>query len=153
MKRRADPPGEKRKGISASYMHRVTISELDPYHHANHCFMLKWLEEGRERLLRAAGTSFLDLFNAGQRLVLVNLDVDFRGSAAYGDEVGIVTFMERIGRTSVVFGHLASIGARPAMEGTATMVFIGENGKPIAVPEPFRRAIEGEGTFQQAESD
>jgi acyl-CoA thioester hydrolase len=125
-----------------SWQHTVRIFELDPYVHANHTAYLQWLEEGREAFLVQHGFSFLRFLEEDTPLVMVNMNVDFTGQARWGDVVEVETRLERFGRTSVRFGHRISIaGGSDVLVGTATMVFVGRDRKPVSVPGDFRAAL------------
>jgi acyl-CoA thioester hydrolase len=145
---RAPGPAPSCEAEASVWVHRVDISELDPYSHANHTAFIRWMEEGRERLLRGHGTSFLELAREGHRLVLANLTVDYKGSANWGDEIAVGTRVEKLGRSSVSFGHcMRARDDAEILRATVTMVFVDPEGKPAPIPDGFRRA------FSEAEGD
>jgi acyl-CoA thioester hydrolase len=122
--------------------HTIRIFELDAYRHANHTVYLQWLEEGREGFLESRGLSFLRFLEEGTPLVMVNLDVNYLGQVERGDEARIETWVDRIGRTSVRFGHrILGAKEKPVLEGSATMVFVGADRRPVPVSEAFRAAV------------
>jgi len=141
----SDPAPSGPSSPDSSWIHRVDISELDPYSHANHTAYIKWLEEGRERLLRSRGFSFLVMAGESRRPVLANLNLDFKGQANWGDEIAVETRVEKLGRSSVTFGHgMRSREGREVLRGTVTMVFVDGSGRPAEIPEEFRRAFGNE---------
>lgn len=127
------PPAETHR-----WTHRVRIRDLDAYGHTNHTAFLQWLEEGRERFLRDRGLSFLSFLEAGTPLVMAGLKADYRGQVAYGADVEVETRVDRVGRTSVAFGHRVAAAGAVVLEAQATMVFVDRAGRPVAVPEGAR---------------
>jgi YbgC/YbaW family acyl-CoA thioester hydrolase len=128
--------------MTEEFDHTVGIYELDIYGHANHVQFLNWLEEGRERLLRGKGLSFVRLGERDRRLVIVNVHLDYLASVVTGETVRILTSVEKIGRSSVRFGHrIQGKDGRPVLEGSVTMVFIDGGSRPQPVPEDFRKAF------------
>lgn len=124
--------------------HLVGIYELDIYGHANHVQYLHWLEEGRERLLRTRGLSFVTLGQQDRRLVIVNVRLDYRAALSAGDAVSVRTAVGRLGRSSVRFDHrIETAAGATALEGEVTMVFVDGEGGPVSIPERFRRAFSG----------
>lgn len=114
----------------------VVISDLDAYGHTNHTAFLSWLEEGRERFLRDRGLSFLSFLEQGTPLVMVRLEVDYKGQVRWGDAVEIETGVERLGRTSVTFAHRVTLaGGTPAVFAKVVMVFVDREGRPTQVPQ------------------
>ncbi len=126
----------------SSFKHTVGIYELDIYGHANHVQYLHWLEEGRERLMRQKGMSFISFGEAGRRLVIANVGLDFKAPLRAGEEISVETSIEKVGRTSVRFGQrISGAVAGLALEGSVTMVFVDSAGKPAEVPESFKKAF------------
>ena len=63
---------------------------------------------------------------------------------AWGDEADVETRIGKLGKTSVRFDHrIALAEGRTVLEGTATMVFVDPQGKPVNIPPAFRKAVEG----------
>jgi len=134
------------QGSYDSFRHRPIVSDIDAYGHVNHGAYVRWLEEGRERFLRTKGFSFLSLAAESARPVLVNLNLDFRSPLAWGEEVDVRTRVEKLGKSSLRFGHevLGSSG-RLLLTGSATMVFVTEGGGAVEAPLRFREAFGGDG--------
>jgi len=134
--------------MSAPEPHRwnltVRIFDLDAYGHTNHTVFLQWLEEGRESFLRRNGFSFLRFLEEGTPLVMVNLNVDYKGQVSWGDEIVVETGVGRLGGSSVRFDHrVIHAGGIAVLECRATMVFVNGEGRPVPIPGPFRGAMEG----------
>jgi YbgC/YbaW family acyl-CoA thioester hydrolase len=128
--------------MQCTFEHVVCIYELDIYGHANHVQYLHWLEEGRERLFLTRGLSFVTLGTWDRRLVIANVNLDYRAPLASGDRILIETSLARLGRTSVRFGHrIETPEGNVALSGEVTMVFVDAAGRPAAVPDRFREAV------------
>ncbi len=128
--------------MKSSFRHTVGIYELDIYGHANHVQYLHWLEEGRERLLRGKGLSFVKLGESDRRLVIVNVSLDYKSAVRAGEEIDVESIIDSVGRTSVRFGHrILGLGGETVLDGSVTMVFVDSGGRPVGVPEDFRKAF------------
>ncbi len=125
------------------WRHRVRIFDLDAYGHVNHTVFLQWLEEGRERLLREQGFSFLKFLQEGASLVMAHLNVDYKASMAWGDEAIVETRVARMGQTSLQFGQrvISAKDTERVLEAEATMVFTSPAGRPVPIPPAVRKTF------------
>jgi thioesterase III len=114
--------------------------ELDSLGHVNHAVYLNWLEHARMRMLDEMGLPLDELFRRNWLPTVVHIEVDYRSEARVGQALRIESEMGKSGRTSVTVSQriLADADDRLVAEASIVAVFVGRDGKPIPVPEPFR---------------
>ena len=75
-------------------------SELVP--HANNIVILGWIDLLAARHGDAAGASRGELAAAGRMWFVARHEIDYLGESFMGDEVHLVTWIEKLGRTSLM---------------------------------------------------
>jgi len=121
--------------------------EIDSYRHLNNGVYLAWFEHARLQFLQSLGFSY-DLFADRQQwIVVARTEVDFRAPLHAGDVVELSTEVIALGRSSVRFRQ----AMRPlrdgapqeaaACEALTVMVFSGQSGRSIPIPDDFRAAL------------
>lgn len=70
-----------------------------------------------------------------------HVEATFHRPLRYPDEFDLVLAVERVGRSSVTFGWRVERGGEVCVEGHFVVVLVGENGKPKALPETFRKSL------------
>jgi acyl-CoA thioester hydrolase len=115
--------------------------ELDSYRHLNNGVYVSWFEQARLDWLLALGFSYDGFADRSQRFVVAHTEVDFRRPVQLGDELEIETSVAALGRSSVRFRQVMRRGGEPVCEAATVMVFSGDGGSSIAIPEDFRAAV------------
>jgi len=69
----------------------VRFHEVDSYHIVWHGHYVKYFEVGREAFGKKFGVSYQDLIDKGFRAPIIHVDMDYRRSLKYGDQVRILT--------------------------------------------------------------
>lgn len=92
------------------------------------------------RMLDGIGLPLEELFRRRWLPNIVHIEVDYRSEARMGQALRIESEMEKFGRSSVTVGQriLADVDDRLVAEAKVVAVFVGPDGKPIAVPEPLK---------------
>ena len=75
---------------------RVRYDEVDPMGFVHHSNYLRYFEIGRTELLRASGGCYRDMEEAGQLVVVVRVDCQYRKPAKYDDLICIRTRIDRV---------------------------------------------------------
>lgn len=120
--------------------HRLTINprlcETDLNGHINNTSVMPWLEEGRLQLCRAkAGIS--------QPTVLAHLSTDYRAEIEYGAPVDVVTWIEKLGNSSISYRQQILQQQQLCLEATAVSVAFNpgtRNSEPLS--DESRRRLE-----------
>jgi len=103
-------------------------------------------DETYSQYLRDIGYSYADMESAGWDIHVVNVDMDYRGQATFGDELVHGFRVARIGDSSMTSEYQARRAEDDALlaEGTVTHVAIDEEtGEPTRIPDAFREAVAG----------
>ena len=70
---------------------RVRFNEADPLGIVWHGHYIRYFEDGREDFGKRYGFGYLDIFNLGYVVPVVNVDCSFKKSLRYGDGVIVET--------------------------------------------------------------
>ena len=124
----------------------VRSYELDSFRHANHAVFLNYLEQARFEALRAGGFSYSDIQTRGWGIHVVRMEIDYTAELKLGDAFMIETWIHAYRRTSMVLAqritrHRPGHPDTVASESRVTVVWIGENGRPMRVPAEARAAL------------
>jgi acyl-CoA thioester hydrolase len=69
------------------------------------------------------------------------LELDFRRSIRFGDDVSTTLEVESVGRTSIVYRFRLEVPRGLAAEGRIVTVLVGGDGRPLEVPQHVRAAL------------
>ena len=122
--------------------------ELDSFGHINHAVYLNYFEQARWEALAAGGFSYDALWARGWEVHVVRIEVDFRSEVRLGDELRIKTWVDRHRRSASIL--LQEAWRDPSDEGgeadlvaeaRVVVVWIGEERRPIRVPDEIKEAL------------
>ena len=119
--------------------------ELDSFGHVNHAVHLNYFEQARFEALAECGFTYDVLAQQGWAIHVVRIEVDYLSEVLLGDRLRIRTWAGEFRRTSMVMLQEARRDPREG-ESESTLVararivavWIGENRRPIRVPEEVR---------------
>jgi YbgC/YbaW family acyl-CoA thioester hydrolase len=138
------PPDD--RPVSTSLV-EVRSYELDSFGHANHAVYLNWLEYGRFAALRRAGFPYEDIVARGWGVYVVRIEVDYLREARLGERLLVRTWADGYRRTSMLLAQQIVLEADPTVEvarARVTTVWVGQDRRPLRVPEAIRHALGGE---------
>ena len=123
----------------------VRSYELDSFGHANHAVFLNYLEHGRFQALRDWGFPYEALVARGWGVYVVRIEVDYLKEARLGQRLRIRTWTQGFRRTSMVLAQdMRDAGdSAEVARALVTAVFVGEDRRPMRVPDPIRHAFAG----------
>jgi len=124
---------------------RVRYAEVDAMGYLHHARYFVYFEMGRTELLRQNGIRYRDLEAAGVYYVVARIACRFKAPAHYDDVLTLTTSAERITPVRVEHSYHLSRDGRLLAEGESTLVCVGRNGRPIALPEPLYEILTGVG--------
>lgn len=129
-----------------AHVHRSSFSvrsyEVDSYSHLNNGVYLSWFEQARLDYLQKFGFSYDGFAERKQWMVVVHIEVDFRLALHQSDEVVVETRIEAFGRSSTRFRQrMLRNGDELSCEALTVMVFSGEGGGSIPIPDDFLSAV------------
>ena len=120
---------------------KVRFYELDPYDHLNHTVYIAYFETARIEYLESVGWGLKRLDDAGYRIVVSQIEVDFVKPVVHGDTVAVETW--------VIEHRRASMRWRQRMlRGDATMAVLelvaavtDSGGRPTRIPQELLTAL------------
>ena len=126
---------------------RPRYNECDPMGVVHHAAYVPWLEMGRTELLRVGGLSYAQLEAMGVLLAIVDLQVKYKRSARYDDQLELITTVTGGSRVKIVHGYELRL-VQPAvpdghwhgeavtiLTATTTLACIDRSGRPQALPD------------------
>jgi len=94
-------PGMPERGVFA-LAHRVQQAETSALvPHANNIVILSWIDLAAERHGDAAGAARAELAATGRMWFVARHEIDYLAEAFVGDDLLLVTWIEKLGRTSL----------------------------------------------------
>lgn len=124
----------------------VRSYELDMLGHVNNAVFLNWLEQARLAALEALGFGVEALIEREWSSNVVRIEIDYRRPARFGDRLRVLTWLDRVGNTSLALGH--RIERRddpkggPVAEAKVIVVWLDRKGGPTRVPAEVRERLE-----------
>lgn len=137
----ADPrPAEALAALDWSRAHHAEIQmrygDLDAMGHLNNAVYVQYLETSRILLMRDLGVSEQD-----DRSVIARLELDYRHEVRWGQQVGVDSLIERVGRSSwTVVSRLTADGL-PCAYARTVQVRVDAQHRPEALTEQMRAAL------------
>lgn len=132
--------------MTDAFRHRtplqVRFRDVDAFGHVNNAVFFSYVELARIRYLLDVlepQTSFDRL-----PLILARVELDFRSPIQFGEEVGVATRVDRIGRTSFGMSHRMTAGPDDRLAAdvqTVLVVYDYDTARPLPVPDEWRRRI------------
>jgi acyl-CoA thioester hydrolase len=124
---------EGRQTVSNTF--RVRYAETDAMGIAHHSSYVVWMEMGRTEFMRAFGFTYRQLEEVGVLLPVLEINVRYRGSAVYDDELRISTWADELTRTRVKLAYRIERVADNLLltEAYSLHTFAGRDGRPIMI--------------------
>jgi acyl-CoA thioester hydrolase len=117
---------------------RVRYQETDGQGRVHHANYLKWFEQGRVELLRAAGHSYRDLESAGVFLVVAEVQVRYFAPALFDDLLTLRTTTVRAKGARIEHRYEVLREGELLAEGSTTVACIDAAGRVQRLPEWLR---------------
>lgn len=120
----------------------VRSYELDSFGHLNHAVFLNYFEQARFDALDACGWPIRRVLERGWAVYVVRLEVDYLAEVLWGDDVRVETWVSSVRRSSMILEQVmtrkdGTIAARARVTG----VWVGENRRPVKMPDELRRGL------------
>jgi acyl-CoA thioester hydrolase len=116
----------------------VRFNEADPLGIVWHGHYVRYFEDGREAFGHAYGLSYLDVYNHGFAVPIVNFQCDYKKSLKYGDKMIIETTFTPCDAAKLLFSYklynakTLDLVAR----GSSVQVFLDLNGNTLHLTNP-----------------
>ena len=122
---------------------RVRSYELDLLGHVNNAVYMNYLEAARIEAMASIGLSLERLKKEGVHVVVAAAALRYLAPSHLHDELSVTVEVTRIGRTSVTVHQTVYNRStdRLSVDAEIVGVFLGPDGKPMAVPPEFVKAF------------
>jgi thioesterase-3 len=119
-------------------------TEIDGNGHVNNARYLEYMEWGRQEWNKLVKLNPQSLDSLGIQLVTVNVNINYRKEVYEGDELRIITRLEKLGRTSLgVYQTIYNQHDQEVVNATTTRVAIDKKErKSTPVPDEIRVCFE-----------
>jgi acyl-CoA thioester hydrolase len=123
---------------------RVRYSETDRMGVVYHAHYFVWFEVARTDLLRALGSTYLDMENSGVLLPVISAECQYRRPARYDDEVEIRAAGRVCSRVRLEFTYEVTVMGTDGVAATGRTVHaaLDPHGRPRRLPDRIREAFE-----------
>jgi YbgC/YbaW family acyl-CoA thioester hydrolase len=127
----------------------VRSYELDVFGHVNHAVYLNYLELARFDALEEGGFPPQMLEENGWAIHVVRVEVDYLKPTFQGQILRVQTQVERFRNTSMTIAQeirrlVDGPNADPALRSRVTIVWIGQDGRPVRIPAQARQSLGGD---------
>jgi acyl-CoA thioester hydrolase len=114
---------------------RVRYKETDQMGVVYHANYLVWFEVGRTELMRNIGLPYLEYEKNGLYLPVTKVTCEYKAPAKYDDEVTVISRMESLSKTRLVFAYEFFRGTKILARGRTEHAFVTFEGRPVALPK------------------
>lgn len=127
---------------------RVRYAETDQMGVVYHANYLVWCELGRTEYIRDVGRTYAELEAEGLMLAVSDASIRFHSGARYDEMIRVSTTLTSVRSRMVTFEyditHVDS--GRRLVTAQTTLVRLGRDGRPAALPAPFRELLQSTAT-------
>ncbi len=118
---------------------QIRYADIDSLNHVNNAIFLSYLELGRIDFLRKkAGEDFF----SRNSIVMARIEIDYVSTIFIQDRLVCRTWIEKVGRTSIVFGNtLIKNGETVCANVRSTAVLVNYSGEKEEVPDRIRKLV------------
>jgi acyl-CoA thioesterase FadM len=124
--------------VEQTETYRVAWVDTDASGRIHYTAAFRWAEATEAALFRRLGV--LDEYGRYPRR---RVEAGFTRMLAFEDQVQVRLRVERVGTTSVTLSWLIESGQEVAVEGSHTLVFVGEDGRSRPLRDDVRAALVG----------
>ena len=119
---------------------KVRGYHLDIYGHVNNARYLEFLEEARWALMDEY-QAFAELARQGYALVVVNINIDYRQPATFGQTLEIRSYLAHLGTRSARLLQRITRASTLVAEAEITFVVLDQNQRAAALDEQVLQAL------------
>lgn len=116
---------------------RVCYHETDGQRRVHHANYLNFFERGRVEMLRAAGLCYKALEDAGQMLVVTEMNVRYAAAAEFDDLLTLTTQTTEIRKVRIRHHYEIHRGEELIVTADSTIACIDAKGRPSKLPASF----------------
>ncbi len=121
---------------------RVRFAETDQMGIAHHSAYVVWMEAARVEWLRERGMSYREWENEGVSLAVSGIEINYRSSARFDDELVIETKLIEAKSRRFKFAYTIKCNDTKLAEAYSVHTPTDRTGKAIRLPEKWSRGLE-----------
>lgn len=117
---------------------QIRFSEVDSLGIVWHGHFIRYFEDGREAFGKEFGLGYMDIYKAGYKAPIVNVNCDYKNLIKYGETIVIETIFRNVPSAKIIFDfkifdeEMKTIKA----EGVSTQIFIDEKDElMLSIPD------------------
>lgn len=127
-----------------SHTFRVRYAETDAMGIVHHASYLVWMEMGRTEFMRHFGFTYRELEKLGVLLPVVEVNVRYKQSSRYDDEIRVSTWVEEMDRVRLKLAYKMARVKDGALliEASTTHTYMGPDGRLLRIthhPEAWEK--------------
>jgi len=117
---------------------KVRTYECDSYGHVNNAVYLNYLEFGRMDFLQQIGFDYEGILKAGFYIYVSHVDIYYKASAFFNDELVIESYPTKMGAVSGTFHQkIMKQDGTICVEADVTWACVKTDGRPSKIPSEF----------------
>ncbi|MBQ0052555.1 MAG: acyl-CoA thioesterase [Treponema sp.] len=117
---------------------KVRTYECDSYNHVNNAVYLNYLEYGRMDYLQQIGFDYNGIVKDGFALYVSHVDIYYKTSAVFGDELTIETYPVKRGAVSgTIHQIIKNQNGSVCAEADVTWASVTTEGRPAKIPAEY----------------
>ena len=123
----------------SAFVHRVkpVWRDMDALRHVNNAVYLTYLENAREAWWKDVAGAY-DIFP----FTLARVEIDYRSSATWRDEIDVRVSVAKIGNTSFELAYVLAAGKRVVAEARTVLVMMDDRQeKPVRIADEARQKM------------
>jgi acyl-CoA thioester hydrolase len=121
---------------------RVRFAETDQMGIAHHSAYVVWLEAARVEWLRERGMSYREWENEGVSLAVSGLEINYRSSASFDDELVVDTKLIEAKSRRFKFAYVIKRGDVKLAEAFSLHTPTDQRGRAIRLPDKWMQGLE-----------
>jgi len=116
----------------------VYFEDTDAFGVVYYANYLRFMERARSDMIRAAGVDQVaELRASGSAYVVVELDIRYRSPGRLGDDLQVISTLNRVRASSVDIQQRVMRGTEVLTHATVTAAFLDRNGRPRRQPKEW----------------
>jgi acyl-CoA thioester hydrolase len=134
----AAPPAD---AAATTVVHRVPFFETDAMGVVHHSNYVRWLEVARIRWLEEHHRPYPEYVAAGRHFAVIRLEVDYRLSVAFDEEVGITVWPEWVKAATLRMAYRIGSPRGLVAQAATEHAMVDDDGRPRRIPRDERDAL------------
>lgn len=102
---------------------------------------LKYLEEARTEFFLDRGIDLKELTEKKVLFAVARVEIEYKSPARYQDRLKVFTKVEEARLSTIRFSQEIRREGKTVVKANTTLVCVGENFKPLSLPEEIKKAI------------